>query len=114
MYKKDNTFEERIAESTKILNKYPDKIPIIIEKSINDNLLDTIDRNKYLVPKDLTVGQIIHIIRKRLKLNPTIGIFIFCNNALIPTSNNIFNVYNNYKDEDLFLYFTYSGENTFG
>ena len=114
MYKKENTFDERIAESTKILKKYPDKIPLIIEKSVNDTILADIDRNKYLVPNDLSVGQIIHIIRKRLNLTPTIGIFVFCNNIIVPTSNNISTIYQSYKDEDQFLYFNYSGENTFG
>jgi hypothetical protein len=37
------------------------------------------------VPSDLTVGQFVYVIRKRIKLSPEKAIFIFTNNALPPT-----------------------------
>ena len=114
MYIKTKTLEQRLKESSEILQKYPNKIPIIIEKNNMDTNLSNLDRNKFLVPDDLTFGQIIHIIRKRLDLNPTIGIYLYCNNNLITTTSNIRSVYKDYHNEDKFLYITYSGENTFG
>ena len=38
----------------------------------------------------------------------------FINNKLLPTSALMQTVYNKEKDEDGFLYVSYSGENTFG
>lgn len=42
---------------------------------------------RYLVPADLTVGQFVYIVRKRIKLNAEKAIFIFVNNTLPPTGN---------------------------
>ena len=60
------------------------------------------------------MGQFIHVIRKRIKLSPERALFIFCNGLLPPTSSVLSQVYEANKDEDGFLYVTYSGENTFG
>ena len=51
-YKKSKTFEERSSESSNIIQKYPNRIPIIVEKSKGCKLID-IDKNKYLVPNDM-------------------------------------------------------------
>ena len=40
---------------------------------------------RYLVPIDLTVGQFVYVIRKRIKLNAEKAIFIFVDNVLPPT-----------------------------
>ena len=70
--------------------------------------------NRYLVPSDLTVGQFVYVIRKRIKLEPEKAIFIFVNNTLPSTAALMSQIYKDHKDEDGFLYVTYSGENTFG
>lgn len=69
---------------------------------------------RYLVPADLTVGQFVYVIRKRIKLSPEKAIFIFVGNVLPPTAAMMSSVYEQNKDDDGFLYITYSGENTFG
>ena len=46
-------------------------------------LIDNIYR--YLVPADLTVGQFVYVIRKRIKLSAEKAIFIFVDNVLPPT-----------------------------
>ena len=114
MFKSKYSFEERKKESTNIMLKYPDRIPVICEKSHNKDSIPLIDKTKYLVPSDLTFGQIIFVIRKRLKLNPEIGIFLFVNNKLPTSSLLMGHVYDKYKEKDGFLYITYAGENTFG
>jgi len=42
---------------------------------------------RYLVPADLTVGQFVYVVRKRIKLSPEKAIFIFVKNILPPTGN---------------------------
>lgn len=122
---------------------------------------------RYLVPSDLTVGQFVYVIRKRIKLSPEKAIFIFVRNVLPPTCGCggvcswslclwarlvagmcdphrnpdpqhllcppsppppspphprpprpaaalMSSIYEDHRDEDGFLYITYSGENTFG
>lgn len=113
-YKSKKTFLERINESTNITEKYPDRIPIICEKNTRSNKTPEIDKNKYLVPNDLTMGQFLYVIRKRIRLTPDQAIFIFINNIIPSTSNLLSDLYYLYKDKDGFLYVTYSVENTFG
>lgn len=46
------------------------------------------DECRYLVPADLTVGQFVYVVRKRIKLSAEKAIFIFVKNILPPTGQN--------------------------
>ena len=85
--------EKRRAEAARIRSKYPDRIPVclrqfgfpirgplvmsdgtpalqvIVERAPKSDIAE-IDKKKYLVPMDLTVGQFVYVIRKRIKLSP--------------------------------------------
>ncbi|KAL4423822.1 hypothetical protein ABPG75_001123 [Micractinium tetrahymenae] len=112
-FKEEHPFEKRQAEAARIRDKYPDRIPVIVERADRSNIPD-IDKKKYLVPADLTVGQFVYVIRKRIRVSPEQAIFMFVRNVLPPTAALMADVYADHKDEDNFLYITYSGENTFG
>lgn len=86
---------------------------MICERDERSNIAD-IDKKKYLVPQDLTVGQFVYVVRKRISLPPEKAIFIFIKNVLPPTAAHMSKIYADHKDEDGFLYVQYSGENTFG
>jgi hypothetical protein len=58
------------------------------------------------VPADLTVGQFVYVIRKRIKLSPEKAIFIFVDEVLPPTAALMSSIYEEHKDEDGFLYIT--------
>ncbi|KAJ0583056.1 autophagy-related protein 8C isoform X1 [Helianthus annuus] len=113
VFKLQHPPEKRRAESTRIRDKYPDRVPVIVERAERSDLAD-IDKNKYLVPADLTVGQFVYVVRKRIKLSAEKAIFVFVKNVLPPTAALMSAIYEENKDEDGFLYMTYSGENTFG
>ena len=113
-FKNKYTFEKRKAESNRIKERYPDRLPIIVEKNSNCKMLPDIDKNKYLVPKDLTIGQFSFVIRKRLKITKETAIFLFCNKVIPPTSEILQSYLADKEDSDGFYYFTYSGENAFG
>ena len=61
-FQKKFSFDQRKKEAARIFEKFPDKIPIIVEKGKSDKL-PLIDKAKYLVPQDITVGQFMNIIR---------------------------------------------------
>ncbi|TQD70429.1 hypothetical protein C1H46_044034 [Malus baccata] len=82
-FKLEHTLERRQAEASRIREKYPDRIPVIVEKAARSDIPD-IDKKKYLVPADLNVGQFVYVVRKRIKLGAEKAIFIFVNNALPP------------------------------
>ena len=104
---------KRASEAARIRGKYGDRVPGSVERAEKSDI-PTLDKKKYLVPADLTVGQFVYVIRKRIKLNAEKAIFIFVNNVLPPTAALMNAIYEEHKDDDGFLYVTYSGENTFG
>lgn len=115
-FKLTHDFEKRQKEAIKIMAKYPDRVPIICEKSTLDTMdTPSLDKSKFLVPRDLSIGQFLYVIRRRIKLTPEKALFLFINNkTLAPTSEVIMNIYERNKDSDGFLYMTFSGENVFG
>ncbi|WOK99720.1 hypothetical protein Cni_G08432 [Canna indica] len=112
-FKHQHPLEKRQAESARIREKYPDRIPVIVEKAESSDI-PNIDKKKYLVPADLTAGQLVYIVRKRIRLSADKAIFVFVKNALPPSAAMMSAIYEEHKDEDGFLYMIYSGENTFG
>lgn len=112
MFKDKNSFETRIKESSKIRQTYPDRIPVICER--RDIKLPELDKKKYLVPCDLTMGQFAYIIRRRIRLSPEKSLFLHLGNKMVPLSVPIIILYQESCDEDGFLYVSYSGENVFG
>lgn len=114
-FKNEFKFEDRIAEANRVLIKYPDRIPVICERSLTASKdCPFIDKRKYLVPRDLSIGQFLYIIRKRLKLPPEKAIFLFVNGLIPSTTQMIGEIYEYHRDPDLYLYITYAYENVFG
>ena len=52
-----------------------------------------LDKKKYLVPSDLTVGQFYFLIRKRVQLRADDALFFFVNNVIPPTSATMGSLY---------------------
>jgi GABA(A) receptor-associated protein len=100
----------------RIRDKYPDRVPVIVQRSSRAAAASfpDVDKRKYLVPCDLTLGQFVAVIRRRIKLAPEQAIFVFVGRVLPPAAALMSSVYEDHRDEDGFLYLTYSGENTFG
>ena len=105
--------EERKKECERIRGKYPDRIPVICEKAFNSSIAQ-VDKRKFLVPMDLTVGQFLYVIRGRMKLRADEALFVFVGGHLPPTGGSMQELYEKHRSEDGFLYLTYNGENTFG
>lgn len=113
-FKMKYPFDRRKRESDRVKEKYPTKVPIIIEKEDNTRL-PSCRKQKILVEKDITVGQFLYIIRKNIDLDSSQALFMFVNESCIPASDALLGeVYNKYQDKDGFLYVLYSAENTFG
>ncbi len=98
--------------ASKLLIKYPDSVPVIFDCSPGS---PPMDKKKYVIPRDLLVSQLVHIVRKKIKLSPEKSIFVYFNKNYMASSNMLLSeVYENFKDKDGILYVTYSIENTFG
>ena len=111
-FQERHTFEERCDEAARILKKYPNRVPVIVETNKHSPL--EIDKCKYLVPKHITVGEMIFIIRKRISITPEQSIFLFINNNIPSSTKTLIELYDQYKSKCGYLYITISTENTFG
>ena len=111
-FKKKFSFKKRKEESSRIIEKYPDRIPVIVQRGCPN--VEEIDRNKFLVPSDLNMANLMFIIRKRIKIRSEESLYLFVNDSFAPTSALISTLYADQKDEDGFLYIRYTKESTFG
>lgn len=112
-YEKLYSFEERKNESTRIISMYDDRVPIILEKYSKNEEYD-VNKNKFLVPKKMSIGKFIFIVRKRYEIKNEESIYIFINEKIPKQSELIENLYINEKNEDGILYIFYDKERIFG
>jgi GABA(A) receptor-associated protein len=103
------------GEAARIMAKYPDKIPVVVEKAqkTRDSLPD-LKKWKYVVPRDVTMGQMIYLIRQYLTLPPEEALFLFVENTLVPSNERIVDTWTRYRSDDGALHVLYSGESAFG
>jgi GABA(A) receptor-associated protein len=113
-FKTTNSFEARAEEARRIREKFPGRIPVIVERGRRSTTVPMLDKQKFLVPGDLNVSQFIFVIRKRLNLPSEQALFLFVGNTLPTTGMLIRELHASYADKDGFLYVTYCGENVFG
>jgi GABA(A) receptor-associated protein len=110
--------EERKKDSALILQKYPNKIPILIEKDPNYQNNIELSKNKLLMEKTFKVYEITQAINYNylhLKIcmdDKILNITLKAGLNFIKLSifDELLTVYENYKDEDGFLYVQYSYE----
>lgn len=112
-FKLSAPLEKRIENSQNIRKKYPNRVPVVCEVSRDSQIV--LDKNKYLVPKNITVGQLQYIIRKKVpNLNHEQALYMFIGNTLAPIAREMGDIYEDRKDQDGFLYVVINTENTFG
>jgi GABA(A) receptor-associated protein len=106
---------DRIKERNILANKYPTRSCVIVDRASGASNVPMIDKHKFLVPNDLTFGQFITVVRKRLKLDAATALFFFVQNSVIPSTNATMGLLmHNHKSADGYLYITYNGESVFG
>ncbi|XP_035578223.1 gamma-aminobutyric acid receptor-associated protein-like [Zalophus californianus] len=102
VYKEEHPFKKRPSEGKKIRKKYPDRVPVVVEKDPKAWIGD-LDKKKYLVPSDLTVDQFYFLIQKQIHLRAEDALFFFVNNVIPPTSATMGQLYQEHHEEDFFL-----------
>lgn len=110
-FKKQKTFEERLEESNRIKESFPEKIPIIL---VLDHRILNVNKVKYLIPSTFNMLQLQKCIRNFVKVKSHEAIFLFINNKLIPNTTLLNEVCETHKDPDGFLYINVALESTFG
>eukprot|EP00931_Biecheleriopsis_adriatica_P079205 TRINITY_DN5260_c0_g1_i1.p1 TRINITY_DN5260_c0_g1~~TRINITY_DN5260_c0_g1_i1.p1 ORF type:complete len:128 (+),score=30.08 TRINITY_DN5260_c0_g1_i1:92-475(+) len=115
-------FEKRSAEATRILAKYPNRIPVICEKAARSDLPE-IEKKKFLVPGTMLCGEFKYTIHKHIQqtangqgigANQAIYLLVTKSNTSVKTGALMSEIYESHKADDGFLYIAYSAENTLG
>uniref|UniRef100_A0AC34F0G3 Autophagy-related protein n=1 Tax=Panagrolaimus sp. ES5 TaxID=591445 RepID=A0AC34F0G3_9BILA len=114
-YREKLSFCCRKSESASITSKFDDKIPVIIERFRNEKRLPELDRCQFAVPKFATVGQLQHVIKQRLGDFQRMAVYVVVANRELPSlTTRLSDLYTKYRDDDGFLYITFSSEDAFG
>lgn len=111
-FRKTHSLEDRRKCSSQLRLRYPDRIPILMERG--DRTMPELTKFKFLVPIEATMGRFVYDVRQYSTLKSTQGLFLFVHETILPNGMPMSQIYEKYQDEDGFLYITYSGENTFG
>nr|XP_001093103.3 microtubule-associated proteins 1A/1B light chain 3C [Macaca mulatta] len=114
-FKQRKSLAIRQEEVAGIRAKFPNKIPVVVERYPRETFLPLLDKTKFLVPQELTMTQFLSIIRSRMVLRASEAFYLLVNNkSLVSTSVTMAEIYRDYKDEDGFVYMTYASQETFG
>ena len=107
-------FDQRRKEYEQISRRRPDLIPFIVE-SHNKKDSHLLDKEKFLLPHDITMAQLQYVIRKRMSpFTKAQALFLFVKGSVPTSTSTAQQVRDAFQDEDGFVYVTYALENTFG
>jgi GABA(A) receptor-associated protein len=102
-------------EFAKFQEKFPDRIPVFVLRGAKiDPSFPHLSKNKFLVPKCLTLGMFSYVVRKQLTLAPEKALFLFVGNTLPTTGTLMSELYHMHKSPDGALRMTYMSESAFG
>ncbi|XP_062892209.1 microtubule-associated proteins 1A/1B light chain 3C-like [Mobula hypostoma] len=114
-FKERRGVDVRKAEADSIRSKFPNKLPVIVERYAKERSLPQLDRSKYLVPLELSMCQFTIIIRNRMALSSKQAFYLMVHNqSVASTSLTMAEIYEEFKEEDGFLYVTYASQEMFG
>ncbi|XP_077143669.1 microtubule-associated protein 1 light chain 3 alpha-like isoform X1 [Ranitomeya variabilis] len=107
--------DSRIHEVNRVKIRYPCKIPVIVERSHREKVLPPLQKVKFLVPPEITMGQFVSMIRCRLSLPPSHSLCVMINERQMAClSMTMLEAYTGQRDQDGFLYVSYRSHEVFG
>lgn len=109
---RDLSLDQRIHEYNRIRHHLVNRVPVILVRGSES--APRVDKQKFLLPKDLTMGQFLWVVRRRLHMASSEALFLFVGSAIVPSNACMREVYDEHVGVDGFLYIAYALENTFG
>ena len=107
-------FEKRLNDCQKVRKKFPTKVPVIVMKAPTCEL-PVLEKEKFLIPQDLSVMEFQGIIRKKLILDEKRSLTLLVNDRIMPKADSLMSeIYESHRDADGFLYVLYTDEDVSG
>ncbi|XP_060109524.1 microtubule-associated proteins 1A/1B light chain 3C-like [Heteronotia binoei] len=114
-FKQRKSLATRTRDVAEIRERYPNKIPVVVERYQKEKELPLLDRSKFLVSQDLSMSQFMLTLRARLSLSATQAFYLLVKDKSLPClSLTMMEIYQDNKDDDGFLYITYASQEMFG
>ena len=114
-FKQRRSITARKAEVYNIKNKFPDKVPVIVERYSKEKTLPRLSKSKFLVPSELALRQFQLILRARMCLGKSSTMYLLVDGkSILANSMTMMEVYVDHNDDDGFLYLTYASQEVFG
>lgn len=105
---------EKDKKLQKLQMQNPKKIPTIFESKKFSKKTDNIKTFKFLLSPKMKLQKIALKIRKRINLKKDKSLFFYSNNKILKMDDNFQNLYDQFKDNDGFLYVFFDTVKSFG
>lgn len=114
LYQQKMGTDQQRLRSESFVRKYPERVPVIIDRTSTCQL--EISTHRHLVDRDKTLGEFVGTIRARIRLGPENALVWFVNgNTVACLSDTMGQLYDEHKDDThLVLLLQYSEESVFG
>ncbi|XP_048032236.1 microtubule-associated proteins 1A/1B light chain 3C [Megalobrama amblycephala] len=114
-FKQRKCLATRKDEVCNIRSKFPNKLPVIVERYLQEKKLPLLDKTKFLVPNELTLGQFLSLLRSKIALEASQALYLLISGRNMSClSTSMGEVYSQFRDPDGFLYITYTSQDMFG
>uniref|UniRef100_A0A672N584 Microtubule-associated proteins 1A/1B light chain 3C-like n=1 Tax=Sinocyclocheilus grahami TaxID=75366 RepID=A0A672N584_SINGR len=88
---------------------------VIVERYLREKKLPLLDKTKFLVPHELTLGQFLSLLRSKIVLEASQALHLLISGKNMSClSASMGEVYSQFRDPDGFLYITYASQDMFG
>ena len=106
-FKDKYTFAHRNMESARVQTKYPDRVPVILEKAARSRVM-ALGRQKFLVPRKISVGQFLLTAQTHLATGDDQPHFLLSGHSVLRQTERMQDVYDRDQDTDGFLYLAFA------
>ncbi|KAL6480474.1 hypothetical protein AOLI_G00059250 [Acnodon oligacanthus] len=114
-FKQRKCLATRKDEVCTIRSKFPNKLPVIVERYIREKQLPLLDKTKFLVPHELTMGQFLCLLRSKIALEASQTLYLLISGkSMCCMTASMAEIYSQHRDPDGFLYMTYASQDMFG
>ncbi|XP_076877496.1 microtubule-associated protein 1 light chain 3 gamma [Brachyhypopomus gauderio] len=114
-FKQRKCLATRKDEVFTIRSKFPNKLPVIVERYLQEKQLPLLDKTKFLVPQELTMGQFLCLLRSKIALEATQALYLLISGRnMCNMAASMSEVYAQHRDPDGFLYMNYASQDMFG